>query len=96
MQAALVELVTEIRRSLEYYGSQHADATVDRMVLYGGTARLPRLDRFISREVGIPVEVGNPVKHLAGLPAQFSAQYVEEIGCLLPVAVGLAIRDMME
>jgi type IV pilus assembly protein PilM len=96
LQPALAELVTEIRRSLEYYASQRAGATVDRIVLYGGTARLPRLDRFVSREVGLPVEVGNPLKHMASLPAQFSARYLQEIGCLLPVAVGLCLRDMLE
>jgi len=96
MQPALVELVTEIRRSLEYYTTQQAGATVDRIILYGGTARMPRLDRFISREVGLPVELGNPLKHVASLPAQFTKRYLEEIGCLLPVAMGLAIRDILE
>jgi len=96
MLPALSELVTEIRRSLEYYRSRYPDSTVDRILLFGGTARLPNLATFIANEVGITVEVANPVQQLDFLPPFYSRAYLDEIACLLPIAVGLAIRDVLE
>ena len=96
MLPALSELVTEIRRSLEYYRSRYPDSTVDRILLFGGTARLPNLATFIANEVGITVEVANPVRQLDFLPPFYSRAYLDEIACLLPIAVGLAIRDVLE
>jgi len=96
MLPALAELVTEIRRSLEYYRSRYPDSTVDRILLFGGTAKLENLDRFIANEIGIQVEVGDPLKRLAALPTFYTRQYLSELSCLLPIAVGLAIRDALE
>jgi type IV pilus assembly protein PilM len=96
MLPALAELVTEIRRSLEYYRSRYPDSTVDRILLFGGTAKLANLDRFVANEIGIQVEVGDPLKRLAALPPFYTRQYLSEISCLLPIAVGLAIRDALE
>ena len=96
MLPALSELVTEIRRSLEYYRSRYPDSTVDRILLFGGTAKLDNLAPFVANEVGIRVDLANPLERLDFLPPFYSKQYLDEIGCLLPIAVGLAIRDMLE
>ena len=96
MLPALSELVGEIRRSLEYYRSRYPDSTVDRIILFGGTARLENLAPFIANEVGIRVDLADPLKRLEFLPPFYTRQYLAEVACLLPIAVGLAIRDMVE
>ncbi len=96
MLPTLVELVTEIRRSIEYYSNRFPDSRVDKILVYGGTARLPNFAEFLAGEVGTSVEVGNPFLRLevdeSGVPSQF----VQENGPYLPIVVGLAIRDMLE
>ena len=96
MLPALSELVTEIRRSLEYYRSRYPDSTVDRILLFGGTAKLENLAPFIANEVGIRVDLADPLKRLDFLPPFYTKRYLSEVACLLPIVVGLAIRDILE
>jgi type IV pilus assembly protein PilM len=90
----LVELVTEIRRSIEYYTNRFPDSRVDRVLLYGGTARLPNFPEFLANEVGVEVEVGNPFARLE-LDGGLSREFAQENAAFLPIPVGLAIRDMI-
>ncbi len=91
----LVDLATELRRSIEYYSTRYGKMP-ERVLLCGGTAKMPHLDEFLSRELGIPVEVADPWKNLQVSVASVSAQYLKEISPMFPVAVGLAIRDMID
>jgi type IV pilus assembly protein PilM len=95
MLPTLTELVTEIRRSVEYYGTRSGGATVDRILLFGGTSLLPDLDQFLSREIGIPVHIPNTFERLLVTNPNYSEEYLASVGRLFPVAVGLAIRDMI-
>jgi len=95
MLPTLVELVTEIRRSVEYYSNRFPDARVDKILLYGGTACLPNFAEFLAGEVGTPVEVGNPFLRLEmdqGVPQDF----IEQNAPYMPIVVGLAIRDLID
>jgi type IV pilus assembly protein PilM len=96
MLPVLGELVTEIRRSLEYYRSRHEGAEVHRLILVGGTARLPGLPEFLSEELGIPAERGDPVVPLTVANPHLSDELLHELSPVLAVAIGLAVRDLMD
>jgi type IV pilus assembly protein PilM len=96
MAPTLGEMVGEIRRSLEYFQTRYPDDRVDVVLLFGGTALLPNLDRFLSNELGLRVEVGNPLAHLSARPAHLPAPYLKQVACLLTVSVGLALREILE
>ncbi len=96
MLPTLAELATEIRRSIEYYANRYPDSRVDKVLLYGGTARLPHFAEFVGNEVGLPTEVGNPFQRLAIDQSSVTVDVVEENACYMPIVVGLAIRDMLE
>jgi len=91
----LGDLVTELRRSLDYYRSRSREGVVHRLILCGGMARLKNLAPFLSRELGIPVEVADPLNHLEVAVRNVSREKLQELAPLLPVAIGLAIRDMI-
>jgi len=90
----LIDLANELRRSIEYYSTRYGRMP-ERVFLCGGTAKMPHLDEFLTRELGIPVEVADPVKNLQVTVPGVSDRYLREISPMFSVAVGLAIRDMI-
>ena len=95
MLPTLVEMVTEIRRSVEYYVNRYPDSRVDRIVLYGGTARLPSFAEFVANEVGTETVVANPFQYLTVDQASVTDEITKDNACYMPIVVGLAVRDML-
>ncbi len=95
MLPMLVELVTEVRRSLEYYANRFPDSSADKVLLYGGTTRLGSFPEFLANEVGMEVEIGDPFQHVAVDEASVPADMYRDNACFMPIVVGLAIRDMI-
>jgi Tfp pilus assembly PilM family ATPase len=50
-------LISDIRRSFDYYISQPEGMAVDSIVLSGGCSQLPNLAAYIEEKLGIPVEI---------------------------------------
>lgn len=90
----LMDLIGEIRRSLEYYTSRF-QSQPDKIFLCGGTSKIRDLDKLIQEELGIPVIVANPLQNLTVFSRTLSEDYLQEIATVFPVGVGLAIRDMI-
>jgi type IV pilus assembly protein PilM len=86
------DLVTEIRRSLDYYQTRARAAVVSQVTLTGGLARLKNIGRVLAAELGVPVEVGNPFAGLEVAPAAFAPEVLASMGPVMAVAVGLALR----
>ena len=84
-------VVNEIRRALAFYGGKHADTPVKRVVLTGGTAKLPGLVLYLAEALGLEVQLGNPWEGIS-LPSQVSQRLIQE-GTSYSVAVGLAIKS---
>lgn len=92
----LLDLATEVRRSLDFYRRNHRNEDIDRVVLSGGTALIPGLAEFVGAEIGVPTEVANPFEFVAVDSDEVSAEYLRDIGPMLVIAAGLAMRDMLE
>lgn len=95
MAPVLGELLTELRRSLEYYRGRTSDGQIDEILLCGGSARLKGLAEFLSSELQIPARVANPLQYVSVNARNFSREYLEELSPSLAVAIGLAARDMV-
>lgn len=87
----LGSLLTEIKRSFDYYQSQPEGAPVERVILSGGSARLRGLDKFFARELGLSVEIADP---LNGIQVDSSRFDLKEITPFLAVPLGLALRGV--
>ena len=90
----LGELVTELRRSLDYYRSRGQGPGAQRIILCGGTAALPGLGPFLSAQLGLPVELANPLANVQ-LAAKVEPGYAAEVAPVFPVSLGLAVREML-
>jgi type IV pilus assembly protein PilM len=83
-------VITEVRRSLDFFGAQHRDVAVKRAVLSGGASLMPPLADRLEAVLELPVEPGAPLAavDVAGR-ARGDAQTSPDP--FLSVAVGLAL-----
>lgn len=86
------QMAGEIQRSLDFYSATAADAKLSRVLLSGGTAKIPALVKTIENRVSVPVEILNPFKNIEIDPRRFDPSYIEEVGPMAAVAVGLGLR----
>lgn len=99
VQPLLDELIREIRRSVHFYESQFpegsAEATVSKIVLTGGTARMPGLDAYMSGKLNTPTEVAHVFRQTAIGTGQVAPEFIEEHGPVLAVCTGLALKELI-
>jgi type IV pilus assembly protein PilM len=92
MAAPLTRLVSEIRRSFDYYEQQLYERPVDRLILSGGIAQVPVVQRILAEELGLErVEVADPSRSALWL-GDGGVDRLRERPAQFMVAVGLATR----
>ncbi len=94
LRPVLVELTTEIRRSLEFFRVQSGDATISRMLVAGGGAKLRGLPEAIGDALGIKVELGDPWLSVAVDENRFDTHYLRNVAAEFAVPLGLALRGV--
>jgi type IV pilus assembly protein PilM len=85
-------ITQEIRRSLDFYNSTASDDRITKIFVSGGASKGYKFIDTVSDKVGLPVELINPFAKLKYNEKDFDPEYLQEIGPLLAVTVGLAIR----
>ncbi|MCC6484101.1 MAG: type IV pilus assembly protein PilM [Armatimonadetes bacterium] len=88
----VVELATEISRSLDYYNARNPQPA-DVLVICGGAAKIPGLAAYLESALGLPVQVGDPVGNLALEAKRTTPEALAEIAPVFSTSVGLALRD---
>lgn len=89
----LLELATEVQRSIDFYAMQ-TGTKVDRIVLTGVGATIGNIAEFISAKVGIPIELGSPIGFVKVNDDKYAVEEIEKIAPLLSTSIGLAIRGV--
>lgn len=91
--AKVNETITqEIRRSLDFYNSTANEDRITRIFMSGGCSKVYNLLDAVNEKLGFPVEMIRPFAKLKYNEKDFDPEYLEEIGPLMAVTVGLAIR----
>jgi type IV pilus assembly protein PilM len=85
-------ITQEIRRSLDFYNSTASDDRITKVYVSGGSSKGYKFIDSVSDKIGIPVELINPFAKLKYNEKDFDPEYLQEIGPLFAVTVGLAIR----
>jgi type IV pilus assembly protein PilM len=80
----------QLVESLQFYQNQPGSLPIAEIVVTGGTAQMPGLADELSRLIGVPVRVGNPLARLK-VSKRVSASD-QQVGSLA-VAIGLGIED---
>ncbi len=92
----LSELATEVRRSVQHYQRGHRNEEITKLIISGGSAALPGIATFFEDELGISAEVADPFRNVQVDLTVTSEAYLRDIGPAASIAVGLALRDMLD
>ena len=85
-------VVQQVSRSLQFFFAAGQYSDVDCILLAGGTASLPDLDRLIQQKIGTPCVVANPFADMA-LGSKVNAAALASDAPALMIACGLAMRS---
>lgn len=84
-------LVDEIRGSLDFYLAQPDAVPIQRIVLTGGTSRLPGIRERLSQQLNVPVDAAHPLGGLRLGRLGLTPEQLADAEPLLTVAVGVAL-----
>lgn len=98
-QSVADELAHALQRHLTYWKEHkptagYPHAPIERIIAVGGTIRMPGLAPYLSRALGVPIELGDvwrnfpsPREVIPPIPKEEAIQYA--------TAIGLALRDVL-
>jgi type IV pilus assembly protein PilM len=84
-------LITEIDKSIKFFGTRYPGAKIDRIIVTGGASALPEFPLYIANKFGLSVEIGNAWRNVS-----FAADRQNELLAVsnhFGVAAGLAERS---
>ncbi|MFP6583272.1 MAG: type IV pilus assembly protein PilM [Candidatus Hydrogenedentota bacterium] len=97
LSTPISRLVTEVRRSFDYYEHQLYEHPVERIILSGGIAHIPLISEALSEELGIDdVTVADPSAGAIKMNRRVSLSRGSVQPAQFMVAVGLAARGLSE
>ncbi|MDQ7843059.1 MAG: type IV pilus assembly protein PilM [Armatimonadota bacterium] len=91
IEGRLDAVVSQLRRSFDFYRVQYGRAQIDQILLCGGGARADGVDRHLALEMEIPVAVGTPLEEVHP-GSHLDSDTVRRLAPQLVTAIGLALR----
>ena len=85
-------VVGKFQRSLDFYLASSTDATISKIYLCGGSAKVPSLQRALESKARAAVEVMDPFRKVAVDAHRFDVGFVQQHSAEAAVAVGLSLR----
>ncbi len=91
---ALGDLVSEIQDTFKYYINRRIIPRIDKVRICGGTAKFPDVQEFLAGQLGAPTTLWNPFARIdvGGVANKYPPNFLDELGPMMAVAVGLAMR----
>lgn len=95
MRSVTNSLVGEIARSLDFFAATATETRIQRVMLTGGSSRVPGFDAAFQERTGIEVELMNPLSKMHP-SSRFDPEFLNQVGPSLGVGIGLALRKVDE
>ena len=89
---AVESVLLELQKTFDFFKATTSEDRIDRVVLSGGSARIPGLSDAMGERFDTRVEIFNPFQNMSYNPKDFDAEFLEEVGPACAIAVGLAMR----
>lgn len=85
--------VNEIKRALDFLITTYPDQNIEKVLLSGGSCRIPGFQKYLEMQIDLPVEELNPFSGLQINEKVFDPKYLSYMAPQAAVAVGLALRS---
>jgi len=92
IEDATEALTTDIQRSLDFFSASSADERPKRIYVTGGVSKVNAVRSSLVQRLGIDVQVLDPWRQITYNKKSFDPDYLQSVGPLFTVAVGLAMR----
>jgi type IV pilus assembly protein PilM len=92
LRSVTESVLLEVQKTFDFFKATTSEDRIDRIVLSGGSARIPGLSDAMSERFDTRVEIFNPFQNVTYNPKDFDAEFLEEVGPACAIAVGLAMR----
>jgi type IV pilus assembly protein PilM len=86
------EIAVGLERAGAFLATASTDAGLERVFCSGGGARIPGMSEVLAQRTGLPVEVATALRRLPVAEGAFDGLNPDEMGPLLMLATGLALR----
>ena len=93
MQQVSETIANDVQRSLDFYAATSADASITRIYLSGGCAKVPALSRAVEAKTGVPVESVDPFRNIDIAARGLDPNFLRMQAPVAAVSVGLALRS---
>ena len=95
--AAIIEdateaLTTDIQRSLDFFSASSSDERPKKVYITGGVSKVAAIRNSLAQRLGVEVQLIDPWRQISYSKKDFDADYLQAVGPLFTVAVGLAMR----
>jgi type IV pilus assembly protein PilM len=91
---ATENLLQEVQRSLDFFSATSSDDKIQTVYVTGGVSKHPSVKSLLAERLDMSVELLDPFNQVVVDEKQFDSEYVDAIGPLMSVAVGLAMRRL--
>ncbi|MBF6647158.1 MULTISPECIES: pilus assembly protein PilM [unclassified Methylobacter] len=85
-------MVQQIARSLQFFVSSSANRGIDSIILAGGCASIPGVEKLVEQSLGVPTYIANPFINMA-LSNRVKPQVLSNDAPAMMIACGLALRS---
>ena len=85
-------MVQQIQRSLQFFVSSSANRGIDGIILAGGCASIPGIDKLVEAGLGVPVYIANPFINMT-LSNKIKPHALSNDAPTMMIACGLALRS---
>jgi len=87
-------MLGEIQRSLEFYRATTSNTPIGKVVLSGGSAHVPGLEKLFEERIEVPFEIANPFHRIEVATSALNEERLRDLAPALGVAVGLGLRRL--
>jgi type IV pilus assembly protein PilM len=91
---ATENLAQEVQRSLDFFSATSSDEKVQKLYVAGGVSRTPQIKEALEKRLGVSVEQLDPFRQIVVNEKDYDLEYIQAIGPVFAVAVGLAMRRL--
>jgi type IV pilus assembly protein PilM len=89
-------IVLEIQKTFDFFRASAAGEHIEKILVAGGSSKVPGLLEALRQEFSMPVEILNPFQKISPPASGVGAELIEGNAGQLAVAVGLALRSFEE